>query len=225
MATDFSRALALLRKEKGISQRVAAEGIGISQALLSHYETGAREPGLSFVSRACSYYNVTADFLLGRTMVRDGAPISPDTLHDAGADKQNRMGDVAVSAVLGKKMVMNAVSLLFDVAGRSRHTGLIAELTNFFAAIVYRVFRHFYAVSGTNEKGFFPIPHEAYGAAANSEMAACEARMLAILHNKADAPELPALSNERLNAEYPQMVQSLYTLVHQAGERSAKKLP
>ena len=41
MNADFARTLALLRHERGISQRQAAETLGISQALLSHYENGA----------------------------------------------------------------------------------------------------------------------------------------------------------------------------------------
>ena len=45
MASDFSRTLALLRREKKISQRTAAADLGVSQALLSHYENGLREPG------------------------------------------------------------------------------------------------------------------------------------------------------------------------------------
>ena len=48
----FSRVLGLLRQEKGLSQRKAASELGISQALLSHYENGIREPGLAFVARA-----------------------------------------------------------------------------------------------------------------------------------------------------------------------------
>ena len=36
--SDFSRTLALLRREKKISQRAAAGDLGVSQALLSHYE-------------------------------------------------------------------------------------------------------------------------------------------------------------------------------------------
>ena len=55
MATDFSRTLSLLRQEKGVSQRKAAAELGISQALLSHYENGIREPGLAIVTRACDY--------------------------------------------------------------------------------------------------------------------------------------------------------------------------
>jgi len=72
--TKFSANLSKLRREKGLSQRQAAAEFGISQALLSHYETGAREPKLDFIIRVCDYYTVTTDFILGRTRERgDGA--------------------------------------------------------------------------------------------------------------------------------------------------------
>ncbi|MBR6209245.1 MAG: helix-turn-helix transcriptional regulator [Oscillospiraceae bacterium] len=67
MARAFSETMSVLRRERGLSQRAAAADLHISQALLSHYENGAREPGLDFVCRACDYYGVSADYLLGRT--------------------------------------------------------------------------------------------------------------------------------------------------------------
>ena len=67
MARKFSETMSALRRERGLSQRTAAADLHISQALLSHYENGAREPGLDFVCRACDYYGVSADYLLGRT--------------------------------------------------------------------------------------------------------------------------------------------------------------
>ncbi len=73
MDRSFASTLSALRREKNISQRTAAAELGISQALLSHYENGAREPGLGFVCRACDYYGVTADYLLCRTEEPDAA--------------------------------------------------------------------------------------------------------------------------------------------------------
>ena len=67
MERSFFETLAELRRARGVSQRQVAAELGISQALLSHYENGAREPGLGFVCRVCDYYGVTADYLLGRT--------------------------------------------------------------------------------------------------------------------------------------------------------------
>ncbi len=72
MTRGFSETMSELRRKKGASQRTAAADLGISQALLSHYENGAREPGLDFVCRACEYYGVSADYLLGRTDEPDG---------------------------------------------------------------------------------------------------------------------------------------------------------
>ncbi len=67
MVAAFSAILTHLRQERELSQREAARDLGISQALLSHYENGLREPKLEFVVRVCDYYNVSADYLLGRT--------------------------------------------------------------------------------------------------------------------------------------------------------------
>lgn len=61
-----------LRTEKGLSQKDAAKDLGVSQALLSHYEKGIRECGLDFLNRAADYYKVTTDYILGRTDSRAG---------------------------------------------------------------------------------------------------------------------------------------------------------
>lgn len=63
----FSGRLTEQRKLKGVSQKQAASDLEISQALLSHYENGLREPGLSFLVKAADYYNVSCDYLLGHT--------------------------------------------------------------------------------------------------------------------------------------------------------------
>ncbi|MGI5978134.1 MAG: helix-turn-helix domain-containing protein [Oscillospiraceae bacterium] len=67
MERSFGEILAELRHEKGLNQRELANDLHISQALLSHYEKGTREPGLPFVGRVCDYFGVTADFVLGRS--------------------------------------------------------------------------------------------------------------------------------------------------------------
>lgn len=67
MNADFPRIITLIRKERKISQKQAAADLGISQALLSHYEKGIRECGLEFLSRIADYYHVSCDYLLGRS--------------------------------------------------------------------------------------------------------------------------------------------------------------
>ena len=106
MTSDFSRCLSLLRQEKGASQRAVAKDLGISQALLSHYENGVREPGLAFVIKACNYYNVSADFLLGRTLSRDGTTIAAEELYDYSTEKDNVLHG-SILATLNKKLLVN----------------------------------------------------------------------------------------------------------------------
>jgi transcriptional regulator with XRE-family HTH domain len=65
MNNDFPRIITFLRKERGLSQKQAASELGISQALLSHYEKGIRECGLDFLIKLSDYYEVTCDELLG----------------------------------------------------------------------------------------------------------------------------------------------------------------
>ena len=68
----FPTRMVLLRKERGLSQKEAAARLGVSQALLSHYEKGIRECGLDFVTRAAKLYHVTCDYLLGYSESRTG---------------------------------------------------------------------------------------------------------------------------------------------------------
>ena len=116
MNADFSRTLALLRQEKGISQRKAAKELGISQALLSHYENGIREPGLAFVSKVCDYYHVSADYMLGRTLARDGSMLTAEEILNAAEPSNVLQGSVL--ATLQSKLLSGAVGVLFGLLGK-----------------------------------------------------------------------------------------------------------
>ena len=83
MNSNFPRILSLLRKEKGISQKKVAKDLGVSQSLLSHYEKGIRECGLLFVLKAANYYEVSCDYLLGKSPERNGITISIEKLNDS----------------------------------------------------------------------------------------------------------------------------------------------
>lgn len=76
MNCDFPKRLAAARKKRGISQKQAAAALGVSQALLSHYEKGIRECGLDFVVKVSDYYNVSCDYLLGSSNETDGDKFS-----------------------------------------------------------------------------------------------------------------------------------------------------
>ena len=67
MKPVFAQRLNGLRRERKLSQKQTADDLGVSQALLSHYENGVREPKLEFILKACDYYGVSTDYMFGRT--------------------------------------------------------------------------------------------------------------------------------------------------------------
>lgn len=91
--SKFAIILSQLRKERGISQKKAATDLGISQALLSHYEKGIRECGLDFVIKCNEYYGVTTDYLLGVSDSRTG--IAPDSLSQLDEDEEHSVSTLA----------------------------------------------------------------------------------------------------------------------------------
>lgn len=108
MERTFAVILTQLRKESGQSQKDAATALGISQALLSHYEKGIRECGLSFIIRASEYYGVTCDYLLGRSSCKHGFDEGFFAVGDIPEDKQlTTMTLFRVFSVLRQKMTNN----------------------------------------------------------------------------------------------------------------------
>lgn len=84
MERSFGTVLSELRHANKLSQRRLASDLHISQALLSHYENGSREPGLPFVCRTCDYFGVSADFILGRAENPQGSGDVSPSLDELG---------------------------------------------------------------------------------------------------------------------------------------------
>ena len=56
-----------LRKNKGISQLRWATELNTTQNTISRYETGEREPGIDELIKIADFFNVSVDYLIGRT--------------------------------------------------------------------------------------------------------------------------------------------------------------
>ena len=224
MNTEFPRTLSLLRQEKGVSQRAAAGALGISQALLSHYENGIREPGLAFVVAACNYYNVSADFLLGRTLNRDGAGVvEPEELYDLSDEKDTALHG-SVLAVLSKKLLVNSVGMLFDLLGKTGCRGAIRAAADYLSGAVYAVFRHLYQAQGINNPDFFSVPQRQFDSGLVEADMACSRAALAdaLADHVARRGHFPDLGNDVLVREYPTLCKSLLQVIHGTGERMGR---
>ena len=56
-----------LRTEKGLRLKDVAEAVGLTIRAISNYEQGIREPSIEILKSLCDYFDVSADYLIGRT--------------------------------------------------------------------------------------------------------------------------------------------------------------
>ena len=223
MNTAFPRILTLLRKERGISQKKAATDLGVSQALLSHYEKGIRECGLDFVVRSADYYHVSCDYLLGRTPDKTGAVIAVNEIPDNDPSAKDNQYRGSVLPVLNKKLIVNSLNILFDLLQRCNSKGLTTEISAYLTLSVYAVFRELYASNPKNPSAMFSVEGYIYQAALLGEQGKALARIgrLAQGHNIGevqglDAQRIPQILPDDLTRQYPLFASSLFNLLRNA---------
>ena len=71
MKSKFSQRLRELRKERGLLQKNIAEVLNITRAAITQYENDYRFPDQQMLMKIADFYEVTLDYLLGRTDFRD----------------------------------------------------------------------------------------------------------------------------------------------------------
>lgn len=212
MASDFSRTLALLRREKKISQRTAAGDLGVSQALLSHYENGLREPGLSFVVRAADYYGVSCDYLLGRSMARDGSAVPADRM------------DLQENAELEKNQVVKAISLLLDLAQQTGSMQLPHEIEAYLSIFIYKVYRYIYMADPAGVEAVFRASHEQFEYLCDARLKERELRIRTAAKGeegfgltREELHHFPLSPNE-ISKRYPKQSGALLTILQQVSD-------
>ena len=63
----FGKRLASLRKKMGISQYELADRLGFSRGQLANYEQGKRQPDFDTLQKIADFFEVSTDYLLGRS--------------------------------------------------------------------------------------------------------------------------------------------------------------
>lgn len=220
MSSDFSRIITLLRKEKGISQKQVASDLGISQALLSHYEKGIRECGLDFVVKVADYYGVSCDYLLGKAPERTGTTISVSDIPDAdSAGKENTFRG-SLLPTLNKKLIANSLNIIFDILQRTNNKGLTTEVSSYLMTSVYKMFRILYSANEKNPQGMFSVPEYQEQALSTMLQLANESNVKMITSGISEG-ELEGLGKgealnitpEILSKQFPLFATSLYNLI------------
>ena len=157
MGESFPKILSGLRHKKGVNQRTAAAALNISQALLSHYENGLREPGLDFIRTVCRYYGVSSDYLLGLSSVR-----TPLTGGDGGGEVSAELQEMLAS------VFSELLRALSACGSRDAEDALSGVLSVFF-----------YDLMRGRTDGGLPLPEEAYPTLCDACVKLCRARLAA----------------------------------------------
>ena len=172
---EFNRIIKLLRKERGITQKQAAEDLGVSQALLSHYEKGIRECGLDFVVRVADYYNVSCDYLLGRSPEPAGKTISYEDIPEQDSSSGKIAAGGSMMAAFNRKLIVNSLNVLFSLIQKTGSNTIMKAVSSYMMLAVYKMFRIVYSSNEKNDQRFFTIPEIAASGSASAAMAMCEA--------------------------------------------------
>lgn len=76
--------LKYLREEKNMLQEDLAKVLDVSQKTISNYETGERDMSTETLTKLSEYFNVSIDYLLGKSDIRNPqTSFNDDELHIA----------------------------------------------------------------------------------------------------------------------------------------------
>ena len=216
MNNSFPRIVTLLRKERKITQKQAAADLGISQALLSHYEKGIRECGLNFLVKCADYYGVSCDYLLGRSPDPSGQLISAEEIPESEQSSDNKMNG-SILATLNKKLIANSLNVLFDLLARSGNHELLKLVSDSLFLNVYSLFRLVFSANEQNNAELFKLSKKLYSSLAPAAMLKDQAyiKLYTSEKNSVNAEKL-VITTESLSKEYPLFASSLLNLVKNA---------
>jgi len=210
----FPRMLTALRKERGLSQKNLAAELNVSQALLSHYERGIRECGLDFLLAAADYFQVSCDYLLGRTAER------------SVCKPAKKKASAPVKSAQSKKMLLECAHVLYSIMEDCKNPQLLEELNHYLFITLYRILHTLSLVQGKEKQEtppLFSIHGHVFEAVSDNalRMIALRARcalsggeMDGITPVSTDV-SLP-FTREELQIRFPQSAPALFSLIKNA---------
>lgn len=219
MNKDFPRIMTLLRKERKLSQKQVAADLEVTQALLSHYENGKRECGLDFLVRAADYYNVSVDYLLGRSPMITGTTVSEQELPESSVAEKYEGAPSGASTFFQKKLLTNSIEIIFDLLIKAKNSELSKAVCSFLSMAVYRSFRMVYSAGRSNDENTFSIPADKVSGLAGAAMSVEDVKARSAAEN---GSEDERITTTRLEQEYSKQAAALLSVV-KASEKSLSK--
>lgn len=78
----FGKRLRLLRQNKKLTQKELAKLINISESAVGMYERDEREPSFDLINKIAGFFEVTTDYLLGRSDQPEFSKAQSDFIKD-----------------------------------------------------------------------------------------------------------------------------------------------
>ncbi len=218
MNKDFPRIMTLLRKERKLSQKQVAADLEVTQALLSHYENGKRECGLDFLVRAADYYNVSVDYLLGRTPMSNGANVTEQLPETTATEKYE--GPISgMGTNLQKKVLTNSIEIVYSLLIKAKNSELSKAVGSFLSLAVYRAYRMVYSAGRDNDENAFGVPAENVAGLIDAAMSVEDVRSRSAIKN---GSEDERITTTRIEQEYPTQASALMNVVKNAEKTLGK---
>lgn len=110
----FSERLKSLRKEHNLTQDDLGKVLNYGRTAISGYESGRNEPSYDVLETLSNYFDVSIDYLLGKTDIRNNkgtSPVSSPTL-----DKVIKNPDIRRISRAGENMTPEQAETLRKVA-------------------------------------------------------------------------------------------------------------
>ncbi len=219
MNKDLPRILKLLRKERGIRQKEAADSLGVAQALLSHYENGKRECGLDFLVQAADFYGVSVDYLLGRTSSRNGVVITENELPESSVSESYEGAIEGTGTFLRKKLITNALEVIFSLLIKTKNQKLAKAVSSYLLTATYRAYRMVYSTGGENDENCFAVPSAASSGKTAAKLALDD---VAAKDAMEEGTSDERITNSRIEREFPRQSAALFSVVSNV-ERELEK--
>lgn len=207
--SSFSKNLRMLRKERNQTQIETAEALGISQALLSLYENEARVPSMNFLGVVCDYFGVTADFLIGRTGLREAPEQTQPAAQEDGQGVQEDL-----------KQLYDSIAVLIGLLDQLPDQDAAEAAKAYLNTSVYRLFRTLSGASPENagiERN--AVSADLIRSACSAEMSLDEIAYSGALEKARAADAIPSCIYPALKEAYPAQYQSLFTLLYDGDGR------
>ena len=220
MNKDFPRVMKMLRKERGLRQKEAADRLGVAQALLSHYENGKRECGLDFLVAAANFYGVSVDYILGRTNSRNGTVVFSDNLPESSVSEGYNGDPAGAGTLLRKKLITNSLEVVFSLLIKAKNSKLAQAISSYLMTAVYRAYRMVFSAGQDNDENSFAVSSDVIADICSAKMSLDDASArTAAKDGSADEK----ITNLRIEQEYPRQSAAIFSVVTNV-EKDLKKL-